>query len=724
MRWHYTPYIIPLLITTIIATLLLIYTWRHRAISGALAIVGLTLAAIIWSSGYILEIGSLDLPAKIFWGKVQYLGIVTIPVVWLAVILQFTRRQYWLTRPILIGLTVIPALTLVFVWTTEAHGLVWQKMSLATTGPFLALKLNYGPWFWVNWLYANCLLAVGVFLLLHQLRHSTGPVHRQTGVLLLVALTPWLGNALYVSGLLPVPNLDLTPLFFVVSAIGMAWSLFRFRLLYLMPVAHKAIFESMSDGVIVLDSDNRVVDVNPAAEAILGFKMFEAIGKTDTQVMSNWPDLVKHLRQGADLPYEIKLTKKAQPHYYDVRLSTLYERNSHLSGYLLVLRDITERKHSEEALRKSEEQTRLIFELAPIGMFIVTLSGRLAQVNQAFCQLMDYQAEELTGRSYFELILPEDVKLILKLNDQLRRNVISHYQQEIRYLSQTGQMIHVLAQMALIHDAKGQPLHFIGQVIDISDQKQVEQALIEARDQALETSRLKSELVAKVSHELRTPLTAVLGFAEMLEAEVYGPLTPDQRQPAYEIIDSAQYLIKLVNEILSQAQLEAGQLKLENSVFAPAALLEKISAKMRPLAQAKSLALTTEIAPNLPALLYSDIVRLQQILVNLVGNAIKFTITGTIHIRLFHPALEYWGIQVSDTGVGIPLEAQSYIFEPFRQIDGSPTRQHSGTGLGLAIVKQLTTLMGGEIVLISEVNQGTTFTVLLPIEQPSEGETS
>lgn len=222
MNWQYTPYIIPLLITTAIATSLMVYAWQRRATSGALAFVGLTLAAIIWSVGYILEIGSLDLPAKIFWGKVQYLGIVAIPVAWLAVILQFTRHQHWLTRPILMGLTVIPALTLVLVWTTEAHGLVWRQMSLDTTGPFLALKLNYGPWFWVNWLYANCLLAVGVFLLLHKLRHSAGQVHRQIGVLFFVALTPWLGNALYVSDLMPVPNLDLTPLFFVVSTIAMA----------------------------------------------------------------------------------------------------------------------------------------------------------------------------------------------------------------------------------------------------------------------------------------------------------------------------------------------------------------------------------------------------------------------------------------------------------------------------------------------------------------------
>jgi PAS domain S-box-containing protein len=725
MHWHFTPFLIPLLISTAISLTILVFAWRHRLTPGFIALAALALSVVIWSLGYALEIGSLDLPAKIFWSKVQYLGIVSVPVMWLGVILEFTRQERWLFRPTLLWLAMVPGLTLLLVWTTEIHSLVWQEIGLDSTGPFSALKLAYGPWFWINWVFANSLLLIGTYLLLTML-WSTTPIYRwQIISLLIVALSPWVVNAVYVLNLMLIPNLDFTPFAFAVSGWVMAWGLRRLRLFNLIPVVYKAIFENMSDGVIVLDARNRVVDLNPAATAIVGYPAAEAVGKTNTQVISNWPVLVKQLRNQIDVdtPAEIKLAKDGQVYSFDVRFSPLPAHHNYTDGSgLMVLRDITHRKQAEEALRKSEEQFRMIFDLAPIGMLTTTPSGQLLQVNRTFSQLLGYTPEELVGRYYFELIHRQDLKSILRISQKLRLGLIPHYKIEVRCLNKAGGLIDVLILMAVICDSDSQPVHFIGQVVDISSQKQMQEALIQARDQALEASRLKSELVAKVSHELRTPLTAILGFAEMLEAEVYGPLTPEQRQPALEIIDSVQYVIKLVNEILSQAQLEAGQLKLQPSAFSPAALVEKVLAKMNPLARSKDIQLITQIAPTLPATFWGDVTRLQQILVNLVDNAIKFTATGSVKVYLFLSDAQYWAIQVTDTGPGIPPEAYDYIFEPFRQVDGSLTREQDGAGLGLSIVKQLTWLMGGQIKLTSQVGQGSTFTVLLPLNPVSQEE--
>lgn len=171
-----------------------------------------------------------------------------------------------------------------------------------------------------------------------------------------------------------------------------------------------------------------------------------------------------------------------------------------------------------------------------------------------------------------------------------------------------------------------------------------------------------------------------------------------------------------MNELLDQAQLEAGRLGLHISTFVLADMVNQVHAQMEVLAQAKGLSLTTQIAAEIPAALSGDPIRLQQILVNLVGNAIKFTKTGLIHISCYKPDQTHWAMQVSDTGPGIPIEAHALIFEPFRQVDGSETREHGGAGLGLSIVKQLVTLMDGEITLDSEMRQGSTFTVVLPLE--------
>jgi signal transduction histidine kinase len=217
---------------------------------------------------------------------------------------------------------------------------------------------------------------------------------------------------------------------------------------------------------------------------------------------------------------------------------------------------------------------------------------------------------------------------------------------------------------------------------ELAERRQAEEALKQARDHALTASRLKTELLAKVSHELRTPLGAIIGFAEMIDVGVYGSISIEQHQAIAEIIDSSLYLTRLVNELLDQAHFESGRLKLDINTFTPAALVEPVLSKMKVLAQNKGISLTSTLSDNLPALLWGDLARLQQILVNLVSNAIKFTAQGTVQVRLFQPDADHWAIQVADTGIGIPREAQAYIFEPFRQVDGSMTRTQVGSGLG------------------------------------------
>ncbi|MCB9422266.1 MAG: hypothetical protein H6667_20855 [Ardenticatenaceae bacterium] len=241
-----------------------------------------------------------------------------------------------------------------------------------------------------------------------------------------------------------------------------------------------------------------------------------------------------------------------------------------------------------------------------------------------------------------------------------------------------------------------------------------------ARDRALEASRLKSQLLANVSHELRTPLGAILGFAEMLRVGFYGPINEQQHSTINKIIETNQDLTKHVSELLDQAQLEAGKLKLNNRVFEPGELLLDVADRLSILAEEKGLELITKSDPDLPVTLVGDPVRLQQVLMNLVGNAVKFTDKGVVTISVHRVNEDEWALAVQDTGLGIPKEAQGYIFEPFRQVDGTITRVHEGSGLGLSIVKQLVNLMNGRVTVKSELGQGTLLTVTLPIIMPNE----
>jgi len=253
---------------------------------------------------------------------------------------------------------------------------------------------------------------------------------------------------------------------------------------------------------------------------------------------------------------------------------------------------------------------------------------------------------------------------------------------------------------------------------EIIEHERIARDLEQARDQALEASRLKSELLAKVSHELRTPLGAILGYTELLKNGIFGPVSDQHSRIYHAILDNTHYLNDMVNELLDQAQLESGKIKLNIEAFSSSDLIDPIMARMDILAKAKNLKLKFEVDPALPANLWSDKKRLQQVIANLISNAIKFTPTGQVEVRLYAVGPDHWAIRVSDTGQGIPKEAQNYIFEPFRQVDGSATRQHTGAGLGLSIVKQMVALLDGKIELTSELNQGSTFVITLPVITP------
>jgi PAS domain S-box-containing protein len=231
-----------------------------------------------------------------------------------------------------------------------------------------------------------------------------------------------------------------------------------------------------------------------------------------------------------------------------------------------------------------------------------------------------------------------------------------------------------------------------------------------------EIDRMKSTFVSIASHELRTPLNALLGYTEMLKEGVYGDLTERQEGAVGRLVANTNHMLSLVNNLLDRARIEAGTLRLNISSFSAANLIDGVVGVMEVAAQNKGLELTSYVGEDVPHTLKGDWQRLHQILINFVNNAVKFTEKGAVDVRIYMRDADHWAMSVTDTGIGIPEDARGYIFEPFRQVDESATREYGGAGLGLSIVKQLVELMGGWIELESEVGQGSAFTVVLPLE--------
>lgn len=231
-----------------------------------------------------------------------------------------------------------------------------------------------------------------------------------------------------------------------------------------------------------------------------------------------------------------------------------------------------------------------------------------------------------------------------------------------------------------------------------------------------EIDRMKSTFVSIASHELRTPLNAILGYAEMLREEVYGPLSGRQRDVTGRILANTHHMLSLASNLLDRAQIEAGTLELDITSFSPSDVVGEAIGAMDVLAHSRGLELTGEIDDDVPAEITGDRQRVSQILVNLIGNALKFTHEGGVRVRVYCRDAGHWAFEVSDTGIGISKEARAHIFEPFQRAGESPTRVYRGAGLGLSIVKQLVELMNGRVEFESEVGRGSTFTVVLPLE--------
>ena len=241
-----------------------------------------------------------------------------------------------------------------------------------------------------------------------------------------------------------------------------------------------------------------------------------------------------------------------------------------------------------------------------------------------------------------------------------------------------------------------------------------------ALQRAVDSDKAKDEFLARVSHELRTPLGVILGYAEMLQDEIYGDVSSEQSERLDDIILSSKHLTTLVNQLLDSAKMDSGKIEANHKALDLGELIKIVHQQMHALALKKNLRLTANIAEEIPSLIYSDPTLIKQMLINLIGNAVKFTETGMVSLEVIPRGSAHFALVVKDTGIGIPMSAQKDVFEPFHQVDGSRTRTHSGTGLGLAITKRMAEILGGKISLISIEGRGSQFTITLPLVPVNE----
>lgn len=427
-----------------------------------------------------------------------------------------------------------------------------------------------------------------------------------------------------------------------------------------------------------------------------------------------------HLEQEIDYNVEFRLLHSSGAYRYCTSQGKA-QRNSRGKALRMagMISDITERKQAEDALERERQQLNQIIARAPVAMAMFDTQMRYIANSQKWLTQFNLEWQSLTKLSYYDLFPDTPNRWKVMYADVLKGEVVS-FSEDV-WERADGSVMYLRWAAHPWYDPDGQ----VGGIVMVADKIN---ELVEARETALEASRVKSQFLANMSHEIRTPMNGVLGMAQLL---LRAPLEPKQRQSAQTIYRSAEHLLSVINDILDFSKIEAGEMRLEKADFDLDSCIETVIEMVGPLAEEKGIELNILVDSSVSRKLVGDSGRLKQILLNLTGNAIKFTDRGQVFVHITVKRGDRFGddkqsakllFSVRDTGIGISPEGQTKLFQSFSQVDGSPTRMYGGTGLGLAICKQLVEMMGGAIGVRSFLGNGSTFWFAVPLEKQLQAE--
>ena len=484
----------------------------------------------------------------------------------------------------------------------------------------------------------------------------------------------------------------------------------------------RSILESMREVVFRTDAKGRWVFLNPAWEDLTGYSVEESLGWPTTKLLhpdnlensvTVYPLLVSGELQDCQLE-QVFVDARGECHDILVNVRRMTDEEGNFIGTAGNLRDVTLRKAAERRLRESEERFRLLAEAAPVGIFQLGPDHKLSFANSAWSEMSGLTLETARDNGWTRAMAPEDAERT-SAGWAKALETQSEYRSEYRWLHEGGGETWVDVLIKPIRQADGEMVGHIGVSVDITERKQMQLELEDATQRAKAAAQAKSVFLANMSHELRTPMNGVLGFTDLLLSE---RLTERQQKHAQLIADSGRAMMRLLNDILDISKIEAGQMQLATEPVDLRHKMRNCASLMNPLAAQKGVDLTLDISPAVPDRIMSDSLRLRQVILNLVGNAVKFTHEGSVTLsadvvpRGSDSALR---ITVADTGIGIPADRLDAVFQSFAQADTTTARKYGGTGLGLTISHDLVKLMDGSITVESREGEGTTFEVILPL---------
>ncbi len=472
------------------------------------------------------------------------------------------------------------------------------------------------------------------------------------------------------------------------------------------------VFNNSAAAVLIMDKQERILAWNPFAEKMLDMGQRELFNKSFKEFFpqKEWSKISRLNVWKKDMVSDVETqisNKSGAVMDINMSLSTFRDVKGLTVGAVALMLDVTKQKIAERKIRESENKIRIILDNSAAAITMTDSQERLVSWNKFTEQMLGKTHDELYLKHISSIYPEEEWKKIRAAN--IREQGVKHHF-ETRVLCKNGEVLDVDLSVNILKDSNGDMTGSVGIMQDITQQKKVRQELLRAKIMAEEANSAKSMFLANMSHEVRTPMNTIMGMVDLtLDTE----LTEEQRDNLTTVKNAADILLSLLNDILDLSRVEAGKIQLETIEMNIENIIKSVCKGLSVLAKKKSIDLDWEVEEGVPSVVIGDPVRLRQILVNLINNAIKFTFRGNIVTRVKVIALDDQNCElqfsVADQGIGISQDKLQSIFEVFSQADVSTTRKFGGTGLGLAISFKLVELMGGRIWVESEEYKGSTF---------------
>jgi PAS domain S-box-containing protein len=673
---------------------------------------------------------------------------VLVSPLWLLFALAYANQRRWAKQTFRIALFAPALLAYIAVLTNGWHHLWWPSVQLDIDRPFGSLAVTRGPFFWAHAAYSYACILAGLGLFIHVMLESQLVYRSQARLVVLGALFPIVGNAAHLLGLQTRAVDDPTPFLFSAAGVIMFYATQRFHLLDLAPIAQREIFEGMPDGVVVLDRRGIIAAMNANAAHLLDIERPGWVGRAARELPDSSP-LAAELRPllvgtpTAD-------TQRVSYHTSDgtrvveARLRQVRAGTRGRAGSLLLLRDVTERASMEQKLDRRLTELTLLNQIGRAANsatqtddLLRMITGEIVRTvawdrvvictlqpdNETLEVAIDESRDQGTNYEGSQLGMPDSALFFdmlkagatraLDVGDPLlagttAADLMRQFELQTilfvplqHHTEPLGILFVGLASAQAIGSADLRLYETVGQLISDAITRT---RLYEATHAA---STLKSAFLATISHELRTPLTSIIGYADMLQHNIFGELPAFVSEPLDHIRYNGQALLRMINDILDFSKIEAGHLNVDLYPVDLATVIRSVAGSMRPQIHERGLNLALALPDELP-LVYANSTRLEQVLTNLLANAIKFTDEGTITVRA-EMLEDRVRLSVQDTGIGIAPDEQRQLFQAFHQIDNQLTRRYGGTGLGLAISRRLLELMDATLAVESSPGVGSTF---------------